>query len=152
MMLSHFCSIVREMITRMPSLAKEVDKKGMTALHYACQQKDYEVVKAHESLQGLKEVLQAKDSDCNTPLHLSCRNLSIRIIKYLISKGANVNARNKSKLTPLHITIQCGNIEVAEILLRKGAEVNCQDDRGCTPLHYAAEGNSTDLVYLLCNG
>ena len=143
-------SVVKEMITRMPSLAKEVDEKGMTPLHCACQKGDFEVVKAHVSLLDSKEALQAKDSDGNTPLHLSCRSLSIEIIKYLISKGADMNARNKMELTPLHIATQCGYIMVAEILVKEGAEVNCQDERRCTPLHYAAMRNSTDLVHLLC--
>jgi len=125
-------SVVKEMITRMPSLAKEVDEKGMTPLHCACEKGDFEVVKAHVSLLASKEVLQAKDSDCNTPLHLSCRSLSIEIIKYLISKGADVNARNKMELTPLHIATQCGYTTVAEILVKEGA--------------------STDLVCLLCKG
>lgn len=145
-------SVVKEMITRMPSLAKEVDEKGMTPLHCACQKGDSEIVKAHVSLLDSKEALQAKDGDGNTPLHLSCRSLSIEIIKYLISKGADMNARNKMELTPLHIATQCGYIKAAEILVQEGAEVNCQDERRCTPLHYAAMRNSTDLVCLLCKG
>ena len=143
---------MKEIIAREPSLAKERDEKGMTPLHCACQQGDLEVVKVHESLLHDKEVLLAKDSDCNTPLHLSCRSCSIQITNYLISKGANLNARNQMKRTPLHIATQCGYIMVAEILVKKGAELNCQDERRCTPLHYAAEGNSADLIHLLYKG
>lgn len=143
-------SVVKEIISRKPSLAKEVDMKGMTPLHYACQQGHYEVVKAYESLLEEKEIRDVQNSHLDTPLHLSCRSMSVPIIRCLISKGADINAKNKETQTPLHIVIQCGHVNIAEILLKEKAEVNCQDIRGYTPLHYAAEGNSTDAAHLLC--
>ena len=138
------------MISRELSLAKEVDMKGMTPLHCACQQGCFQVVRAYESLLEEKDIRDVQNSDLDTPLHLSCRSSSIQIVCYLISKGANINARNKEKLTPLHIAIQLGHVNVAEILLKEKADFNCRDKRQYTPLHYAAEGNSTDAVDLLC--
>ena len=141
------------MISRQPSLAKQTDTEGMTPLHYACQLGHFDVVKTHESLPEGKEVWNATNSNFDTPLHLSCRSSSIQIVCYLISKGANVDARNKIALTPLHVATQCGHFAIVEILLNEKAEVNCQAERGYTPLHYAAERrNSTNLINVLCNG
>ena len=138
------------MISHKTSLAKEVDTEGMTPLHYACQQGHFNVVKAHESLLEVKEIWDAQNSDFDTPLHLSCESLSVQIVCFLISKGANVNVKNKKLLTPLHIVTRHGHVDIAKMLLQERAQVNCRDNRGYTPLHYAAEVNSTELVDLLC--
>ena len=142
--------IVKEMISRQPFLANEVDRMKMTPLHYACQEGHFEVVIAHESLLGKKGILDAQNSEFDTALHLSCGSSSEEIVRYLIFKGANVNASNSNKLTPLHIVTRRKNVPIAKILLKEGAEVNCQDESGFTPLHYAAKENSMDLVHLLC--
>ena len=138
------------MILHKTSLAKEVDVEKMTPLHYACQQEHFNVVKAHESLLDVKEVWDAQNSDFDTPLHLSCERLNVQIVCFLISKGANISAKNKKLLTPLHIVTQLGHVDIAKMLLQERAQVNSQDERGYTPLHYAAEVNSTELVDLLC--
>ena len=143
-------SVVKEIISREPSLAKSVDLKQTTPLHYACQQGHLNVVKAHESLPEVKEVWIARNSDFDTPLHLSCESMSVQIVYYLISNGANANAKNSKSLTPLHIAAQNGHVGIVEMLLNKGAKVNCYDMKKYTPLHYAAERNSKDLVHLLC--
>jgi len=143
-------SVVKEMISWEPSLAKRVDLKHMTPLHYACQQGHLNVVKAHEPLLEVKEVWTARNSDFDTPLHLSCESMSVQIVYYLISNGANANAKNSKSLTPLHIAVQNSHVGIAEMLLNKGAKVNCYDTKKYTPLHYAAERNSKDLVHLLC--
>lgn len=138
------------MISHKTSLAKEVDKKKMTPLHYACQQGHFNVVKAHDSLLKVKEICDAQNIDFNTPLHLSCESLNIEIVNFLISKGANIDAKNKKLRTPLHIATQYGHVDIAKMLLQETAHVNCQDERGYTPLHCAAEMNSTELALLLC--
>ena len=138
------------MIARQPLLAKEVDMEGMTPLHWACQLGYFNIVKAHEPLLKEKGMCDAQNKDFETPLHLSCRNMSVEIVSYLISKGANINAKTRKSLTPLHIVAECNHIDIANILLNQRAKVNCRDERGRTPLHYAAERNSSDLILLLC--
>ena len=52
---------------------------------------------------------------------------------FLITKGANVNARNLGGATPLHMGLD--SIEIVNSLIEKGANVNANDDDGSTPLH-----------------
>jgi ankyrin repeat protein/formylglycine-generating enzyme required for sulfatase activity len=66
----------------------------------------------------------------------------------LLSKGANINAKNKEEESPLH-SADYGNREVVELLIAKGANVNAMDKYGQTPLHAAASRGYKVIVALL---
>ena len=54
------------------------------------------------------------------------------LVKLLIEKGADVNARDDILDTPLH---GASNKETAEILIKAGADVDVKNESGETPLH-----------------
>jgi ankyrin repeat protein len=62
----------------------------------------------------------------------------IELIDFLVTCGADVNARNQRKVTPLHMAARYGLSLVAATLLRHGAEVNARDANHETPLYRAA--------------
>ena len=65
----------------------------------------------------------------------------------LISKGADVNAKDKDERTPLHLAAQYGHTEIVELLLKKESiDVNAKDKDERTPLHFAALNGHTDTV------
>jgi ankyrin repeat protein len=65
-------------------------------------------------------------------------------LKYLVSRGADVNARNNDVATPLHYVAHHNpdNIEVFRYLVSQGAGVNAKNNGGWIPLHEAAAHNS----------
>jgi ankyrin repeat protein len=68
-------------------------------------------------------------------------NNSLEVIQYLISVGADVNARNKFGKTPLHYTAKKDWSEVrqwseVQYLISAGADVHAKDDDGNIPLDY----------------
>jgi ankyrin repeat protein len=60
------------------------------------------------------------------------------IILFLISKGANVNEKDRKGETALHGLALNGKIDLIRILLDNGAQVNAATNEGVTPLHLAA--------------
>jgi len=56
----------------------------------------------------------------------------------LISKGANVNAKDIYGRTPLHFIGLNICINIGVLLISKGADLNAKGYKGYTPLHNAA--------------
>ncbi len=67
----------------------------------------------------------------------------------LITKGANVNAKNPNGRTPLFNATVEGSKETAELLIAKGADVNAKDPDGETPLDLAIALKDTETADLL---
>lgn len=76
-----------------------------------------------------------------TPLHEAVMTKNnINGVKELISKGADVNARDDIGATPLHYAAYTGDTGIVRDLLNTpGILVNAPDNEGNTPLHYAVE-------------
>jgi ankyrin repeat protein len=72
------------------------------------------------------------------PLCVAALNGQSDLCKTLISKGADVTARDSNKSTPLHWAAARGHIDACKLLIDAGAPVNAVDDFNHTPLHDAA--------------
>ena len=76
-----------------------------------------------------------------TPLYYVCYNHKnfkeeMKIARYLIDHGANVNNEDINQLTPLLYATDdnYNNLELIKLLVEKGADVNHKDRSGLTPL------------------
>ena len=72
----------------------------------------------------------------DTPLFDAVQNRRIDIIRYLISKVCNINAKNKREQTALHVAIDCVRDEQIEDLLLLGADLSAMDLYGLTCLDW----------------
>lgn len=57
------------------------------------------------------------DSLGRTPLHFSILNSQERCVRYLLTQGADPQAKDQKHWTPLHAACSIGNFEISEILL-----------------------------------
>jgi len=89
---------------------------------------------------------QGDMSQMSSSLHQAVVDGDLDLVKSLISKGADVNLRNRMSWTPLHTAIRNRQKAIVEWLIDKGADVNAKDGRGQTPLHFAIDTSQKDVV------
>ncbi len=104
------------------------------------------------------ECLLARRAEVNTasrnaqrvmPLHSAVASQQLDIAAALLSKGADVNAKQQDGFTPLHEAAQNGQVEMVKLLLQYGADVNATKDDGKTALDLAREHGHKEVVELL---
>ena len=124
------------------------DPSGQTALHYAVQSKNVELVK-YLVKEGAD--INAKARGDVTPLLMSLdRALGDPPISLaLLELGADVNIPDANKDTPLIKATVDSTDEVVEALLAKGAKVNAKGMNGVTALHQAAMNAMYERTKLL---
>ena len=115
-------------------------------LHWACEKGLLQIVE-HLFIENRFDNVNCVGSNMETPLHKASKYGRIEVVKYLINKGANVNAKNQKGETPLHLQIENFRVhlqspqsfvEVAKLLIENGGEVNCKDMKDRTPLYLVA--------------
>lgn len=89
----------------------------------------------------------------DSPLFAAVTKGERTAVEVLLTKGADVSAKNEYGWTPLHTAANLGRNDLAELLLAKGADVNAKNrwkqEYGVTPLHVAANAGHKDMVGLL---
>lgn len=77
-------------------------------------------------------------------------NRKLKLMKYLIENGANVNAKSASGKTILHLASQKGYLEIVKYLVdEKSVDLNVQDKFGSTCLHIASKCGHLEIVRYL---
>jgi hypothetical protein len=71
-------------------------------------------------------------------LRLDRDGAMLPVVKAMVERGAEVNARCIGGCTPLYAACEASSLQVVDYLVSRGADVNARDDHGVTPLHAAA--------------
>jgi len=89
----------------------------------------------------------------NTPLIYACIHDRLKIAKYLLDHGANLDMKNNSGDMPIFICSKNGNEAIVQCLVEHGVDINRFNLNGDAPLHVACAGDKTVTInYILKNG
>jgi ankyrin repeat protein len=84
-----------------------------------------------------------------TELHRAAELGDLPRVRSLISKGAEIDAKDKRSLTPLHLAASQGHPETVKVLIANGADPNARTATNETPLHMAAAAGYESVVEIL---
>uniref|UniRef100_W8B5C1 GA-binding protein subunit beta-1 n=1 Tax=Ceratitis capitata TaxID=7213 RepID=W8B5C1_CERCA len=132
---------VKNMLTRGAPFTS--DWLGMSALHFAAMNNQYEV--CFELLRGGINK-DSKTKVDRTPLHMACFYGNERIVELLLSKKCIVNPRDMLRMTPLHWAVEKGHKNIARLLLKHNADVTVTSKFGKTPIALAVLTEQADLL------
>ncbi|MCX5644112.1 MAG: ankyrin repeat domain-containing protein [Phycisphaerae bacterium] len=91
--------------------------------------------------------VNTKDGIGRTALHWAVFADTTEVADFLITKGADVNAKANGGIRPLDLAIHSQHM--VEFLISRGADVNSKGDSGWTALRLACNNGWSDLVELL---
>jgi ankyrin repeat protein len=120
------------------------NNQNQTVLHLACLYANEEVAELF-----VKRGIPIKETDDYgyTPLAAAASRNSVKIVKMLLDKRADVNFRSDANgMSVLHWTCQHGAIDVFRLIIDKVKDVDTKDKQNQTPLILAANAGQQEMV------
>ncbi|WAQ95707.1 TRPA1-like protein [Mya arenaria] len=166
-------------LRRNPDLINSTDNAGNTPIHVAAKYNrvqslavlmEFKAAVEWKGLAGKGAILNHTDNEGNSALHLAVQNNKlentnytplhmavigghIAIVKELLYRGADLEARDGDHMTPVHRCAMYGKTDVLQVLLEKGANINARTSEQMTPLLVATwKGHLHVIEFLLSNG
>ena len=135
-------------ITKNCDINKRYDKQDNTLLHYSCRSGDLDMVQII-----VEHGANIHLTNCQLDTPLKCAyyddNEHSNIVKYLISKGADIESCDLMDRTIMYIACDKQDVDMVDFLIKCGANVNMYNAIGYTPLHIACERNNNKIVEIL---
>lgn len=86
-------------------------------------------------------------------LHYACASKSLKMVKYLVENGFDINQTNSFENTPFLIACTDSSTAVLRYLVEKGTDIFAKNINGRGALHFCVKGsNIENLTYLLSLG
>ena len=132
---------------------EEIDEYGFTPLQYACIYGNSNLNKGTRNLELVSILVKngAKvDNGRLKPLIIASQNNNIEIVKYLLDKGANIEAKQPhNSYTALIAACERSSPEVVSLLLDAGANVDAIERNRLKCIHVAALYGNNDIIRIL---
>ena len=146
----HWDIAIAKYLVSKGSVVDAKDKLGYTPLHWAVLYSERAPIGQFLRAEGTSRSLIT----CDFQIFKNDRFIAdldiyanTEAVKYLISKGADVDTKGIDDMTPLHTAAGWHRgVEIAQILISAGANVNAKTTDGITPLHYAADNGNLEIV------
>lgn len=122
------------------------DIMGFTCLHLAAKLGHYDVV--HHLLSKASKHINCQDDGGWTPITWAIEYKHKELVHLLLTRGADINIRDKEQNVCLHWAALSGCDDVAQALLEARCDLDAVNIHGDAPLHVAARENHLECVML----
>ncbi len=129
-----------------PTAVAQVGPDGTTALHWAVNRDDVEMV---DLLIRARADVKAQNRYGFPPIAFAAVNGNAAVLSRMIAAGADPNTSVPGGETILMTAARTGDPDAIEVLLKAGAEVNATDASGQTALMWAAAANNASSIAAL---
>lgn len=96
------CETMQVLISKCPGCTDLTNSKGRNILHVAIENKNIEVIEYIFQDESLTYLINQKDNEGNTPVHL-CMASELDIIEKVMDPRVDINVLNKEGNTPLDV-------------------------------------------------
>lgn len=100
---------------------------------------ELEIATKNCDLEAVKSLMKSDVNIGEKALRYSAGEGCLKIVKFLIINGININATNSFGWTPLHCAALGGHSEIIKFLLENGADPNIRNKKGETPRNMAED-------------
>lgn len=111
------------------------------------------MIRADKDINNVIKTLDEYPTEINlvdgTPLNHAINRGRNEIVKYLVERGANVNALYEGHYSPLMSAVGNNNLEMVKLLLENGADLNLKDKHGNDALWKAVFNYNLEIVRIL---
>ncbi|KAJ0019648.1 hypothetical protein NQD34_007217 [Periophthalmus magnuspinnatus] len=122
------------------------DIMGFTCLHLAAKLGHYDMI--HYLLSRASKYINCQDDGGWTPITWAIEYKHKEIVNLLLSRGSDVNIRDKEENVCLHWAALSGCDDIAQALLDASCDLMALNIHGDLPLHIATRENHLDCVML----
>ena len=138
---------VLALLSNESELIDTVEADGTTALHWAVEQDDLDMVNI---LISAGANMQAVNRYGMTVLAPACANGNAVMIEHLLKAGADPNSTLPGGETTLMTASRTGNVDAIKLLISYGVDVRARESRrGQTALMWAASHNNAGAIHAL---
>ena len=162
---------VASLLNLEPALAQQENDMGITPIVWAAYHRQFEIAQTIASycdkllpfemavlgdVEGLQaafeinpQIISQVSSDGFTLLHYGCFFGHFGLVKWLITKGSQLDANTPQKIRPIHSAVAAKATPIVQLLLASGADPNVKQLGGFTPLMSAAKHGELDIIAAL---
>jgi hypothetical protein len=156
-------ALLEPLISRLPAgavLSTAATTTGDSLLHIAAQLGHFKCAGCLIEQGGMDVSLPLTSKSKMQPIHYAAKGAHTQCVAFLVSKGADKDARTVDGETPFHLLAKRSSgakteqfLACMNELLRLGADINARDNSERTPLHVAAANGDVEIARaLLTNG